>query len=164
MPGRFPRASPGRKSPSFSAYSYVHRRVWRGWVYKGPLSLQWHRTSQSTLKRRRFGFSDRSTVLGHGRGRPEKEARGRRGSEPQSSNQRSSLFSVADPVQERTSTVTMVSIVSVLSWLQRDLGASIDYAKSRREIVLSATRIFDVLPREAGNSYSQLLTNNRIGD
>lgn len=37
-----------------------------------------------------------------------------------------------------------------LSWLARDLGASIDYAKSRlKRSALS--RIFDVLPRETGN-------------
>lgn len=111
------------------------------------------------MKRRSLGFFDRSTipvtVEEDPEGRREEE---RKGSKLQSSNQRSPSFSVADPIGASTTHDGEYSF-GFLSWLARDLGASIDYAKSRLKIWFSAPRIFDVLPREAGNLHFSINRN-----
>ena len=74
----------------------------------------------------------------------------RRGSKLQSSNGGRHHFSVADPIGASTTHDGEYSF-GFLSWLARDLGASIDYAKSHLKSGFRPSRIFDVLPRETEN-------------
>jgi len=102
-----------------------------------------HRTS-------RISIEEKSRLLrptgqrGHGRGRSSEERKeGRSGSRKlkllQSSNQRTSLF-FCRRFDRRSILHNGEYSFGFLSWLSRDLGASIDYAKSHREIKLSALR------------------------
>lgn len=75
---------------------------------------------------------------------------GRRGSKLQSSNGDRHHFSVADPIGASTTHDGEYSF-GFLSWLARDLGASIDYTKSHLKSGFRPSRIFDVLPRETEN-------------
>jgi len=88
------------------------------------------RASRSTVRRGGLGFFDRSTISVTVEEDPEEEER----SEEEVScshliNDRHH-FSVADPIGASTTHDGEYSF-GFLSWLARDLGASIDYAKSR---------------------------------
>lgn len=106
------------------------RRAWR--VYKGPVGLQWPQNVTVNGEERRSRILRPIDHPGHGRGRSEGVKKRGGGEEVSSGHliRNRYHFSVADPIGASTNHDGEYSF-GFLSWLARDLGASIDYAKSR---------------------------------
>lgn len=129
VPGRFPRPSLGRRPPPSLSTPTCN---------EGPDAAGYIRARSASSSTEHHSQHWEEEVSASSTDRPywSRSRKTRRRPEDEEEVSRSHLignrhYFLSQIRPERMSTVTMVSIVSVLSWLERDLGASIDYAKSR---------------------------------